>query len=109
AAVSTQNRRAVMPILLLLVTFSAEPPFYKDRSALLVYLDGKGKPVPVKSPADWQKRRDHVLASMQLVMGPLPPDSRKVPLDIEVEGEQALPRVIRKKITFAVEKGGRVS
>src|SRR5262245_64776195 len=53
---------------------AAEPPFYKDKSELRVYLDGKGKAVPVKTAADWQKRRDHILANMQLVMGTLPPD-----------------------------------
>ena len=88
---------------------TVKPPFYADKSNLLVYLDGEGKPIPVKSPTDWQKRRDHVLAGMQLVMGPMPPDSRKVPLDVKIEGEETLPRVIRKKLTFAVEKGDRVS
>ena len=88
---------------------TVKPPFYADKSNLLVYLDDEGKPVPVKSPTDWQKRRDHVLAGMQLVMGPMPPDSRKVPLDVKIEGEETLPRVIRKKLSFAVEKGDRVS
>jgi len=65
-----------------------KPPFYADKANLLVYLIGDGKPVPVQSVADWHKRRDHILANMQLVMGPLPPDSRKVPLDLKVESEE---------------------
>src|SRR6516162_3741978 len=78
----------------------ARPPFYADKANLLVYLDAAGKPVPIKSPGDWAKRREHILANMQQVMGPLPPDSKKVPLDMKVEGEETLDKVIRKKITF---------
>jgi hypothetical protein len=87
----------------------AKPPFYADKANLLVYLDADGKSVPVHSAADWQKRREHILANMQLVMGPLPPDSRKVPLDLKVESEETLDKVVRKKITFAVEKDDRLT
>lgn len=45
---------------------------------------------------------------MQIVMGPLPDDSRKVPLDIKIEEEVRLEKFTRKKLTFAVEKGDRV-
>ncbi len=86
----------------------AAPPFYTDKTNLLVYLDSAGKPVPVRTTADWQKRRDHILAGMQLVMGPLPLADSKVPLDLKIEAEEALAKVVRKKITFAVEKGDRV-
>src|SRR4051794_22849674 len=48
-----------------------KPPFYADKANLLVYLDDAGRPVPVKSADEWQQRRGHVLANMQLVMGPL--------------------------------------
>src|SRR5208282_2060174 len=77
-----------------------KPPFYSDKSNLLVYLDADGKPVPAKSPADWAKRREHILANMQQVMGPLPAESNKVPLDLKVEGEETLAKVVRKKISF---------
>jgi len=62
----------------------------------------------VKTPADWRKRRDHVLAQRPARHGELPPDSRKAPLDVKVESEETLARVVRKKITFAAEKGDRV-
>ncbi len=86
-----------------------KPPFYGDKTNLLVYLDAGGKAVPIKTPAEWQKRRAHFIANMQLVMGPLPDDSKKVPLDMRVESEEPLDKVIRKKITFAVEKDDRVT
>ncbi|MSQ95779.1 MAG: alpha/beta fold hydrolase [Gemmataceae bacterium] len=86
----------------------AKSPFYADKADLLYYLDGDKK-APVKTLADWQKRRMHILANMQLVMGPLPADLRKVPLDLKIEGEEKLAKVIRKKISFAVGKDDRVS
>lgn len=88
---------------------AADAPFYPDKSRLLVVLDADGKEQPVKTEADWAKRRAHILANLQKVMGPLPPDSRKVPLDVKVEGEVQVPHVIRKQITFAVEKGDRLT
>ena len=93
----------------LVVAQPAKPPFYADKAKLLVYLDEGGKPVPVKTLEDWQKRREHILANMQLVMGPLPTDASKVPLDLKIESEEMLAKVVRKKITFAVGKDDRVT
>jgi hypothetical protein len=90
-------------------TERSKPPFYANKANLLHYLDDGGKSVPVRTPVEWEKRRRHILANMQLVMGPLPEDTRKVPLDLKVEAEETLDKVIRKKITFAVDKDDRVS
>ncbi|MCE9532367.1 MAG: hypothetical protein K8T89_14790, partial [Planctomycetes bacterium] len=73
----------------------AKPPFYADKTNLLQVLDADSKPMSIKTAADWSKRREHILANMQQVMGPLPPDSNKVPLDLKVEGEEVLAKVIR--------------
>jgi pimeloyl-ACP methyl ester carboxylesterase len=86
----------------------SEPPFYPDKNKLLVVRDSDGKEQAVRTSADWAKRRSHILANMQLVMGPLPDESRKVPLDVKVTETVELPRYVRKKLTFAVEKGDRV-
>src|SRR5262245_24416697 len=67
-------RRLTAPLLLLgAATVSAafpdpEPPFYPDKANLLVYRED-GKEHPVKTPAEWEKRRRHILANMELVMG----------------------------------------
>src|SRR5438445_8708614 len=45
---------------------------------------------------------------MQLVMGGLPDDSRKVPLDVKISEEVKTAGYLRKKLTFAVEKDDRV-
>ncbi|MCK5464380.1 MAG: hypothetical protein KAI95_15235, partial [Bacteroidales bacterium] len=43
-----------------------------NHANLLEYYDGDGKPEPVSTPADWYKRRKHILEGMQLAMGNLP-------------------------------------
>lgn len=89
--------------------FGQEAPFYPDKTRLLFYLNAEGAEVPVRIPADWQVRRQHVLANMQRVMGPLPDSSQKIPLDLKVLGEEKLEKCTRKKITFASSPGNRVS
>jgi len=102
-------RRLALPLLAVALAGAASSPVYDDKTNVLVYLDGEGIAHPVKTPADWAKRREHVLANMQRVMGELPPDDRKVPLDLKVVAEEALAKVVRKKVTFAVGKDDRVT
>ncbi len=52
--------------------------------------------------------RAALLRKMERVMGPLPGDDRKVPLDVRVEEETKLDGYVRKKLTYAAEKGDRV-
>src|SRR5260370_28889819 len=80
-------------------------PFYPDHTRLLVYRDGEGREHPIRKAEDWPRRRAHILAAVQQVMGPLPDDSRKVPLDVRVTEEMRTAKYLRKKLTFAVEKG----
>ena len=84
------------------------PPFYDDKMNLLICLDSEGRAQPVKGPQDWQRRRDHILGNMQLVMGTLPARDKVVPLDVQVLQSERLAKVTRKKITYAASKGDRV-
>ncbi|MGE3804692.1 MAG: alpha/beta hydrolase [Gemmataceae bacterium] len=86
-----------------------EPPFYDDKTQLLIYRDRAGIAHKIDTPEDWQKRRTHILANMQLVMGPLPAADRKVPLDLRVLEEVERDGLVRKKVSFAVEQGDRVA
>jgi dienelactone hydrolase len=86
----------------------AETPVYPDKARLLVYRDADGTDHRVTRPAEWRKRRAHILANMQLVMGPLPDAARKVPLDVRVTEVLRTARYVRKKLTYAAEKGDRV-
>src|SRR4051812_512693 len=74
-------------------------PRYPDKTKLLIWRDDEGKEHSVRNAADWAKRREHILANMQRVMGPLPGNDRKVPLDIKVVEEERTKGYVRKKIT----------
>lgn len=63
--------------------------------------------IPTASIAAPPDRAD-ILKRMQAVMGPIPDASRRVPLDVKVLSEEKLDGYVRKKITFAAEKGDRV-
>jgi dienelactone hydrolase len=75
---------------------------------LLILKDTDGKVRAIKNEKDWFKRREQILDSIQLVMGPLPDRSHKVPLDVRVEEESDMGGIMRKKISFAVEQDDRV-
>ena len=111
------SRAARTALSLILVAFVAEtvmgqskttPPFYNNKFDLLTYLDDASGRHPVASVEDWAKRSEHIVANMELVMGPLPDDTKKVPLDIVEETVEKLPGVTRKKITYVSEAGHRV-
>ena len=86
----------------------AEAADYDDHSQLLVYMDSGGSLHEVKTPAQWALRREHILASLQSVMGPLPDPSRRVPLDVQIIEDVQTPHYTRRKLTFAAEPGDRV-
>ena len=81
---------------------------YPDRSQLLLVRDTEGNERPVKTKADWAERVSHLRASMQLVMGPLPDSSRRVPLNLQVVSEESLSKYRRQKIWFTPEPEDRV-
>jgi len=89
--------------------FAADPPIYPDHAQLLVYRDTEGGDQPVRTAADWARRRADILASFQQVAGPFPAETKKVPLEMKVEEELAGERFVRRKVTFAVEKGDRLA
>jgi predicted dienelactone hydrolase len=83
-------------------------PFYSDKTKLLVVIGADGKAQPITAAADWPRRRAHILASLQQVMGPMPPEDRKVPPDVQVYDEVKLQKYVRKTLSFASEAGDRV-
>jgi acetyl esterase/lipase len=52
--------------------------------------------------------RGAIRKKMELAMGPLPGDERKVPLDVKILEETRLEKFTRFKLTYAAEKGDRV-
>ncbi len=78
-----------------------------DRLNLLQFRDASGKVQPVKSTADWQKRREEIVKGMVAVMGRLPGKDRRVDLDMKIEEEADGGKYIRQLITYQAEPGSR--
>jgi hypothetical protein len=79
-----------------------------SRNNLLVYRGYDNKPSPVKTTNDWQRRRREILAGAQAVMGPLPGNEKRCPLDMHLEEETDCGSYVRRRITYASEPNSRV-
>jgi len=79
-----------------------------ERTNLLMFQAEGGVVLPVKSIADWQKRRASILEAMQQVMGPLPGREKRVPLEIQIEEEVDCGSYLRRRINYAAEPHSRV-
>ena len=89
-----------------IVCLAAEkPPLYPDHQDLLYYLDAKGSKHPISKPADWEKRREHILANMQRAMGPVPDVNSKVPLQPVTLESASVDGISRQKIKYQTEAG----
>src|SRR5213594_2231862 len=78
------------------------------RTNLLCYVHTDGSIRPVKSTADWQKRRGQILAGMEKIMGPMPGKEKRVPLDVKTEEEVDCGDYVRRQMSYASEPGSRV-
>jgi dienelactone hydrolase len=103
---SEKNRIILFSLFLLALLVSWQSDDYKKN--LLILKDSDGKVRVIKNEKEWLKRREQILDSIQLVMGPLPDRSSKVPLDVRVEAEATIDGIMRRKISFATEKNDRV-
>ncbi len=86
---------------------AAGPPS-ASAAGLLTWVDATGTLRPVETPRDWEQRRRQILERMQLVMGPLPDASRKVPLDLQTHDTGQLGETTRMRVSFATEPADRV-
>lgn len=84
------------------------PPTYRDHANLMVWIDEVGREHAVRTVENWQRRRAHILAAMQLVMGRHPDVEAKVPLDPEITEQVHEEGFTRHKLTFIAEPGDRV-
>jgi dienelactone hydrolase len=78
------------------------------RDNLLLFRDDDGTPKKVESVADWQRRRAEIVRGMEAVMGTLPGEEKRSPLEVEVEEEFDGGSYIRRLITYQSEPGSRV-
>jgi hypothetical protein len=87
---------------------TGETPPRLPRDNLLLYRGSDGKAVPIKTATDWAKRRAEIVHGMEAVMGKLPGDDKRCPLDVNVEEEVDGGTYVRRLITYVSEPGGRV-
>jgi hypothetical protein len=85
----------------------AEAQTRLDRNNLLQYYDSDGKIQPVRTSAEWEKRREEILRGMQAVMGEFPSDDRRIPLDVKVDEEVNVGTYTRRLITYQSEPDSR--
>lgn len=105
---ATYAPRAVEDLRDRIAAVKSRGPYYPDRSGLLTYKDAGGMEHRIESPRDWGRRRLQILDAFQKVAGPLPGAARDILPDVQIQAEDLLGTVIRRKITFAVEEGDRV-
>jgi dienelactone hydrolase len=82
-------------------------PSRLDRLNLLTYRDDRGTVRPVRTGAEWQRRRSDIIAAMHTVMGPLPTGDKRAPLDVQISSETDCGSYVRRAITYASEPNAR--
>ena len=115
-------RRSSLVVVCLLAVASSRFSGAQDlprhaHARLMYYLDDAGREQPVKTPADWERRRLQILEGMQQAMGPLPPEMRRgtpdaptpAPLDVQVVETTEQDGVPRQTISLAARNGERVT
>jgi dienelactone hydrolase len=108
-------RRVLVLILAVAAIYSAqptrilsdEPPVYREHQDLRYYLDARGDRHPIRTVADWEIRRAHILAHLQEVMGPLPHPSHPVSLDVRTLETVSLGPIVRRKIDYHTDSPRR--
>jgi pimeloyl-ACP methyl ester carboxylesterase len=99
-------------LFLCALTLSAAEPAADDSTdhqRLMVYRDSAGREQPVKTPADWQQRRQAILIGMQQAMGKLPEPAQWPPLDVRVSESIEQEGTLRQTISLVTEGQDRLT
>ncbi|MBI3864734.1 MAG: DUF2920 family protein [Planctomycetia bacterium] len=86
----------------------AQEPVPYDEHLDLTYRNARGERRPNRTADDWQIRRRHIMTHVQQVMGKLPGPNFRVPLNVEMHGEERVGRVTRRKISYQSDPHDRV-
>jgi len=78
------------------------------RDNQLLFLDENGAVQPVRSVDDLAVRREETSRNIQAILGTVPGDEKRCPLDVEVLEENDRGTYVERLITYASEPGGRV-
>lgn len=78
-------------------------------AGLLFYKGANGKNIPVRNKADWQKKRQQILDSMQAAMGPVPARDHLPPFNIQFTDSFPSKFYTRYSILFFVAANEQLS
>lgn len=79
-----------------------------NHADLSVYLDDNGAAQPIRTPADWGRRREQILAGMQEAMGVLPERRAGTDFAVRIEEDERRGSVRRLFLTIRGEDGDRI-
>jgi len=82
-------------------------PLYEEHQDLSYFLKATGQRTAIQTPADWQQRREHILANMQLVMGPLPKPEKPVSLAMRQIESHEFDGYVRQLIAYHTDSPDR--
>lgn len=102
--------RTILLILLAAALSQADDataPDYKEHQDLSYYLTKEGQKHAIRSPDDWETRRQHILAHVQRVMGKLPQPDKPVPLDVKELESVHVGSFTRKKLSYHTDSADR--
>lgn len=108
---SSGQRHMGCSIALALAWIAAIPGIAAERlprDQVLLYRTADGGVRKAETFDQWQARRAEILEGMQQVMGRLPGDEKRCPLDVQVEEEVDCGSYVRRLITYASEPNSRV-
>jgi Glucuronyl esterase, fungi len=106
---ATATLGAMNVVCLLSASSLDSDPSRLPRDNLLVYRGKNGETRPVKTVEDWEQRRKEIVRGMQTVMGSLPGDEKRCPLDMKTENETDCGSFVRRFVTYASEPASRVT
>ncbi|HEX5471512.1 MAG TPA: alpha/beta fold hydrolase [Lacipirellulaceae bacterium] len=86
--------------------FGASPRL--DHSEVSYYVKPDSRRAPIRTPADWEKRRAQIVAGMEEVMGPLPRPASPVPLDVKIMEEHQEDGYLRRKLAYHTDDAKQV-
>jgi alpha-L-rhamnosidase len=79
-------------------------PTCETHQDLSYVLQPDGSIAPIRSTSDWEERRRHIVAGMEMVMGPIPRPARPLPLDVEILEEHRADDFVRRKVAYHTDQ-----
>lgn len=74
----------------------------------MLYRDRSGRPRPVRTRADWRRRRAEIRRGFEAIAGPLPGRERRCPLNFLIDEVSSHDGFSRCRVSYQTEPGQRV-